>query len=119
MAAGALVGWLFATLIVILFGTFSAVNILIAHKYGAKDQASIILILRDGLLLAISLTIPTFLLFWNISPILSCFGQSAQLVALAQLYLHALAYGLFPKFILIVLFELIIGLGHSRTKSTK
>jgi len=115
MAAGALVGWLFATLIVILFGIFSSVNILIAHKYGANNQSSIVLILRDGLVLAILLSIPTFLLFWNISPILSLLGQSAKLVELAQLYMHALAWGLLPKFILIVLFELIIGLGHSRT----
>lgn len=115
MAAGALVGWLFGTLIVIVFGTFSAVNILIAHKYGAKDQASIVLILRDGLLIALLLTIPTFLLFWNISPILSYLGQSYELVALAKIYFHALAWGLLPKFILIILFELIIGLGHSRT----
>lgn len=115
MAAGALVGWLFGTLIVIVFGTFSAVNILIALKYGAKDQASIVLILRDGLLIALSLTIPTFLLFWNISPVLSYLGQSSELVALAKVYFHALAWGLLPKFILIILFELIIGLGHSRT----
>src|SRR5204863_9518618 len=32
----------------------------------------------------------------------------------ARLYLHALAWGLLPKFILIVSFELLIGLGHSR-----
>src|SRR5580693_7193791 len=115
MAAGALVGWLFATLIVILFGTFSAVNILISHKYGAKDQASIVLILRDGLLLALLLVIPTFLLFWNISPVLSYLGQSPELVVLAKVYFHALSFGLLPKFILIVLFELIMGLGHSRT----
>src|ERR1700730_275156 len=115
MAAGALVGWLFATLIVILFGIFSAVNILIAHKYGANNQSGIVLILRDGLLLAILLTIPTFLLFWNISPILSLLGQNSELVDLAKIYLHALAWGLLPKFILIVLFELMIGLGHSRT----
>ncbi len=115
MAAGALVGWLFATLIVILFGTFSAVNILIAHKYGAKDQASIVLILRDGLLLALLLVFPTFLLFWNISPVLSHLGQNSELVGLAKVYFHALSFGLLPKFILIVLFELIMGLGHSRT----
>src|SRR3990167_544250 len=115
MAAGALVSFLFFTLIVILFGTFSAVNVLIAHKHGAKDQAGIVLVLRDGLLLAILLTIPTFLLFWNISSIFLLFGQSPQLVALATLYLHALAWGLFPKFILIILFELVLGLGHSRT----
>lgn len=115
MAAGALVGWLFATLIVILFGTFSAVNILIAHKHGANNQSGIVLVLRDGLLLALFLTIPTFLLFWNISPILSLLGQSSELVELAKVYLHALSWGLLPKFILIVLFELMVGLGHSRT----
>lgn len=115
MAAGSLVSWLFATLIVILFGTFSAVNILIALKHGAKDQAGIVSVLRDGLLLAVSLTIPTFILFWNVPSVLLLFGQSPELAALAALYLHALAWGLFPKFILIVLFELLLGLGHSRT----
>lgn len=115
LAASALVSWLFFTLIVILFGTFSAVNVLIAHKHGANDRAGIVLVLRDGLLLAVLLTIPTFLLFWNIASIFFLFGQSPELVSLAKLYLHALAWGLFPKFILIVLFELILGLGHSRT----
>ncbi|MBV9575713.1 MAG: MATE family efflux transporter [Gammaproteobacteria bacterium] len=115
LAAGALVSWLFATLIVILFGIFSAVNVLIAHKHGANDKSSIVLILRDGLLLAVLLTVPTFILFWNISSILLLFGQSPQITALAKLYLHALAWGLFPKFILIILFELVLGLGHSRT----
>lgn len=114
LAAGALVSWLFATMIVIIFGTFSAINILISHKYGEKDKAAIILILRDGLLLALLLTLPTFVLFWNISPVLSHFGQSPKLINLAGLYLHALAFGLVPKFILMVLFEFILGLGHSR-----
>jgi MATE family multidrug resistance protein len=41
-------------------------------------------------------------------------GQSPELVSLASLYLHALAWGLLPKFILIVMFELILGLGHTR-----
>jgi multidrug resistance protein, MATE family len=115
LAAGALVNWLFITLIVILFGTFSSVNILIAHKYGANDQAGIILVLRDGLLLALFLTIPTFILFWYVPAIYFLLGQSAELVALAKLYLHGLAWGLLPKFILIVLFEFLLGLGHSRT----
>ncbi len=114
LAAGALVTGLFFTLIVILFGTFSAVNILISHKHGANDQAGIALVLRDGLLLAVFLTLPTFLLFWKASAVFSLFGQGPELVALANLYLHALAWGLFPKFILIVLCELLLGLGHAR-----
>lgn len=81
LAAGALVSWLFATLIVVLFGTFSAVNILISHKHGANDQSGIALVFRDGLLLAVLLTIPTFLLFWNISSIFILLGQSPMALA--------------------------------------
>ncbi len=115
LAAGGLVTWMFVTLIVILFGTFGSVNILIAHKHGSKDQTGIVLVLRDGLILAALLAIPTFLLFWKISPILTYLGQSTQVATLARAYLHALAWGLFPKFIIIILFELVLGLGHSRT----
>jgi len=115
LAAGALVSLLFFALIVLYFGTFSSVNILIAHKYGANDHRGISLVLRDGLILAIALTISTFLLLWNMSPIFLLFGQKKELVGLANLYLHGLAWGLLPKFILIVLFEFIIGLGHART----
>jgi len=115
LAAGALVSWLFATLIVVLFGTFSAVNIIIAHQYGANDTQHISNVVRDGFLLGILLLIPTFLLFWNMAPIFLLFGQSEQLVNLAVAYLHALAWGLLPKFVLIVLFEMLLGIGHIRT----
>lgn len=53
------------------------------HKYGENDQLGIIHVLRDGLLLALILTIPTFLLFWNISSVFFLFGQSHQLAELA------------------------------------
>lgn len=115
LAAGALVNWLFSALVVVVFGIFGAVNILISHKYGAKDNAGITLVLRDGLLLAILFTIPTFILFRNISSIFLLFGQSKELVALAKLYLDALSWSLFPMFIHIVLFEFLVGIGHSRT----
>lgn len=114
LAAGALVSWLFATLIVILFGVFSAVNILVAHKFGEKDHHGISLVLRDGLILALLTFIPTFFLLWYMAPLLSLFGQQKTLVILARAYLHGLAWGLLPKLILIVLFEFIIGLGHTR-----
>jgi MATE family multidrug resistance protein len=114
LAAGALVSWLYATFAVILFGTLSSINVLISHKHGANDQAGIALVVRDGLLLAILLTIPSFLLFWNMAPIFLLFGQKPSIVLLAKSYLHALAWGLLPNFIAIALFELIIGLGKIR-----
>jgi len=114
LAASALVSWLFFTMLSTIFGTFSSINVLISHRFGAKDHSSIILILRDGIILAFLFTPFAFLLFWYAADIFLLLGQKPELVALAKLYLRALAWGLFPKFILIVSFELLIGLGHSR-----
>jgi MATE family multidrug resistance protein len=113
-AAGTLVSWLFFLLINLILGTFNAINILVAHKFGQNDHQGISLVLRDGLILVLLLIIPTFLLFWNISFIFSLLGQKPELIALATIYLHALAWGLLPKFILILSFEFLIGLGHTR-----
>src|SRR5687768_7594070 len=73
LAAGALVSWLYATFAVILFGILSSINVLISHKHGANDDLGIALVVRDGLLLTILLTIPAFLLFWNMAPIFLLF----------------------------------------------
>lgn len=95
-------------------GTFNAINILVAHKFGQNDHQGTSLVLRDGLILVFLLIIPTFLLFWNISFIFSLLGQKPELIALVTLYVHALVWGLLPKFILILSFEFLIGLGHTR-----
>ena len=115
LAAGALVNWLFATLMVILWGTLTAVSVLVAQKHGAKDDKSVSYILRDGLLLSLILVVPAFFLLWYISPVLAWMGQSPSVVLLAQAYLHGLAWGLLPDFITLVLLQFIIGLGHTRT----
>jgi len=115
LAAGALVAWLFATLIVILFGIFSSINVLISHKHGENDVIGISQVLRDGVALALVLTLPTFFLFWKISPLFLLLGQSPEIVELATAYLHALAWGLLPQLLFIVLFEALLGLGHART----
>ncbi len=114
LAAGALVSWLLGAFVVIMLGTLSALNILISHKYGAQDESGIALVIRDGLLLAVLFSAPAFLFFWNIAPILLLFGQKPQVVALATLYFHALAWGLLPNLIREATLQIIIGLGHTR-----
>jgi MATE family multidrug resistance protein len=114
LAAGALVSWFFSTIAVILYGILRSINILIAHKVGANDHNGISLIARDGLLLAILLAVPAFILFWNMAPIFLLFGQSAAVVLLAKSYLHALVWGLPANLIMIACLEVIIGLGHAR-----
>lgn len=114
LAAGSLVSWLFGTVLVILFGTLSAINILVAHKHGAKNKEGILHVIRDGFWLAILFAAPTFLLFWYMSPLFLLVGQSPAVVALAQTYLHAVAWGVLPNVIIIAFLELLMGLGHAR-----
>lgn len=114
LAAGSLVSWAFGTVVVILFGTLSSINILVAHKYGAQDEQGILLVVRDGFWLAILLAIPTFLLFWNMSSLFALVGQSQAIVLLAKTYLHAMAWGILPNVIMIALLEVIMGLGRAR-----
>lgn len=115
LAAGALVSGLFGTLIVVLYGIFSAINVLVAYQYGRKDYASMALVLRDGLWLALFLSVPTFFLCWHTAPIFLAFHQSPALVLLATAYFHALAWGVLPDFLLMVFLEFIMGLGYART----
>lgn len=114
LAAGSLVSWLFGTLAVIMFGALSSINILVAHKHGAKDDEGISFVARDGVILAILLTIPAFLLLWDMSSIFTLFGQSASVVALASSYLHALAWGMFANFVGMACIEVLIGVGRAR-----
>jgi multidrug resistance protein, MATE family len=114
LAAGALVGAMYFTLISLLLGIFNSINILVAYQYGAKDYQKISLILRDGLIIAILLVVPAFLLVWNMATILLWLGQKPELASLANLYLHGLSWGLFPRFIILVLLSLIIGVGDTQ-----
>ena len=118
LAAGALVSWFFATLMVILWGTLTAVSVLVSQKYGEKNEEGVAHVLRDGLLLGLIFVIPTFYLLWNLAAIFLWLGQSATIVTLAQSYLRALAWGVLPDFIMLILLQFLIGLGHTRISMT-
>lgn len=114
LAAGALVSWLFGTLVVILFGTLSSINILVAQKYGAKDHEGISFVIRDGLVLATLLMLPTSLLVWYAPYLFTLLGQDPSIAPLAAAYLHPLAWAMLPTFLMMVFLEFLIGLGHTR-----
>lgn len=115
LAAGAVVVWMFATLMVVLWGTLTSVSVLVAQNYGAKNHAGIVHVLRDALLIALLFVIPSSFLLWNMAPILLLLGQTPATVLLAQGYLHGLVWGLLPDFVTLVLMQFLIGLGHART----
>jgi MATE family multidrug resistance protein len=114
LAAGALVNWLFGTFIVVLLGSLSAINILVANKFGEENHHAIAQVFREGLWLALCIMPFAFLLFWFIGPIFGWFGQSPETIQLATSYLHALAFATIAWFPMMVCFELIMGIGDMR-----
>src|ERR1043165_2099558 len=65
LAAGALVNWVFITLMVIIWGTLSSIAVLVARQYGAKKNDEISCVFYAGLLFATVLMIPAMLLLWH------------------------------------------------------
>lgn len=118
LAAGALVNWVFTTLMVIIWGTLSAVTTLVARYYGAKKNDEITYVFYSSLLLAVVLMLPAMLLLWNLSPLFLFFGQAPATVKLAQFYLHGLTWAIIPDFIITVLLQFVAGLGRTRVNLT-
>jgi MATE family multidrug resistance protein len=115
LAAGAVVFWIFFTILVIIWGTLSSVSVLVAQKHGEKNVKANTMVLSDGLLLAFILAIPTVLLLRNISPILLWLGQQPDLVHLGKTYMDALSWGMPFDLMGMVLMQFMIGLGDTRT----
>jgi multidrug resistance protein, MATE family len=118
LAAGAVVQWVFFTLIVILWGTLTSVSVLVSQKHGAKDEKGVTQALFDGLVLSLIMVVPAFILLKNFAPILLLIIQDQATVAYAKDYLDGLSWALLPDFTGLVLLQFIIGLGHTRTNMT-
>ena len=114
LAAVGLASWLYATLVIVAFGTMSSINVLIAHKHGAEDHNGISFVFRDGIVLAFIVAVPSVFLLFKAPILFLLFGQHHDIVLLATPYLHALLWSLLPDLISIAILELMVGLGHTR-----
>jgi|GEM_PF-236934 len=115
LAAGSLVSWFFATLMVVFWGIFTSVSVLVSNYRGAGEDNKITYVLRDGLYLAIVLSLPLSVLVWNMGPILYALGQKKELVQMTIPYLHALSFGLLPDLVGLLLLQFVVGLEHMKT----
>jgi MATE family multidrug resistance protein len=113
IAAGALASWLFATLVVILFGILSAINVLVSHSFGADEYDKIADMARDGIYFAVLFGLFSFLLLWYAPHIFVHLGQHPDVIILATRYLHPLAWGIIPNLIMVALMEVLVGIGQS------
>lgn len=114
LAAGSLMNNIFITLMVLLWGMFTAISVLVAQQHGAQNREAILRIVRSGLLLAVIIA-PPCMAFLQVAPyFLQFFHQSHALVELIKPGLAAFSWGVFPDLITLVLLQFAIGLGHTR-----
>jgi MATE family multidrug resistance protein len=114
LAASTLATSFFNMLLIGGFGLVGAVAPMVAQAIGAGDVKSVRRTVRQGLWVAIALATLLVPLIWQIRPILHALGQSEELSALAETFMHAAVWLAFPALMLIVLRSFLAAKGNSR-----
>lgn len=114
IAAGALGATTFAMLLLIGSAIVSAVSPLVAEAFGAQAPERVGRVVRQGIWLALGLGAPVTLLIWNAGPILLALGQDPDIVAIAEQYLRAIAWGYLPALLFAVLRSFVSALSQTR-----
>ncbi len=104
----------FFPLLVICMGIIHAVGPMVSQAYGAERLEDAGRAVRQGLLLAVVLTVPAFFLLWNSGTMMAAFGQSPAVVERAQTYLRAMAFGFMPALGFVALRNLVEGFSRPR-----
>ena len=93
LAAGGLGASLFFTAVILMQGVLTSVSILVAQALGAGRKVEVPELYWTGLLLALLLVAPAFLLFSVAEPALLALGEPARLAADFGAYLRVLRWG--------------------------
>lgn len=101
-------------LIVFLFGVLSAIGVMVAQNFGAKNQEGMELAFSQGFILALISCIPMVLIIWFAPMILAWSGESLQITQVAASYLHTIVLCVIPLSILVSMEQFLIGMGRTR-----
>ncbi len=93
LAAGALAGHFFGFVILFSIGLLSALAPIFSQHLGAQRFEDIPGTFRQGIWIALIVTIPSYAIIWQTESILLFLGQDAQLAAAGQPYLRIMLIG--------------------------
>ncbi len=114
IAAGGLGAVTFHGFLIAGSGILSAVSSLVAEAYGAKNPQKIGQVTRQGLWLALLLSIPISITLWHGDVLLQLLRQDPENIKLAHSYLKVIAWGFFPALGFTVLKNLVSSLSQTR-----
>ncbi len=114
LAAAGIVGATCAFTHNLFLGTLSAINILIAREYGARQFTTIAMIMRDSFLVGLLLTAICFFFFYYLPLLLEYLINRPTLIHPVSEYLSALIPGIPANIYLFILAEFYLGIGQPR-----
>lgn len=114
LAGVALGGNLFFFALIIGLGVMGAVSPTVSQAYGANDPGAAGRAVRQSFYIALFLTLPAFVLFWNAEGLLLRLGQEPATAALAAAWLRAIGWGYLPSLWLAGLRGLLEGISRPR-----
>ncbi len=103
LAAGTLGTTFFMPFLLFGVGVVGAVAPLVAQARGARNIKAVRRIVRQGFWVAIVLATLLFPIVWQIQPIYQFLGQDAVATAMAEQFVHIVAFSLFPAIGIIAL----------------
>ena len=92
LAAVGLAGSMTFEMMVVLMGVISITGVLAAQAEGAGDKATAGIAARQGIVVALILSVPLMALIWNIGDVFLFLGQDPEIAALSEPYARALAH---------------------------
>lgn len=114
LAASALMISTQISVIVVGMSILFSLSVLIGHAYGAKNFVAVGYYMRQGWTLAILISIPIILIFWNIAPILIFLGQSKPITLLVAEYFKGYVWAVIPILITICNQQLCFGIHQQK-----
>ncbi|MFT5164552.1 MAG: MATE family multidrug resistance protein [Alteromonadaceae bacterium] len=80
--------------IVFVIGILLALNPMVAQLNGKEDWAKIRVLFQSGMVLALLLVIPSFIILRSLEPVLNIIGLDSAIIPVTQGYLEAISWGL-------------------------
>jgi MATE family multidrug resistance protein len=114
LAAATLAAALFHTGMLFGIGVASATAPLIAQARGARQPRQVRRVVRQGLWVALAVTLPLMTAMWFVRPLLAAMGQDPALFEMTEAYMRAALWGLPFSVGFIVLRSFAAAFGHAR-----
>ena len=114
LAANALVWGIYLVVILFFIGIFLSVSIMVAQSFGAKDNHSIGVCFKQGLIMAFLFAPFMMLIMWFAPMVLIWTNQDPSVINIAKPFFQALIWSMLPLNLIVVIHQFLIGINKTR-----